>query len=67
MFGELTLSERAIADHSILTLGSATSDANFTLDQTGTYIGITSAEMNAIASKASIAVGILVGIIDCHT
>lgn len=64
MFGELTLSERAIADHSILTLGSATSDANFTLDQTGTYIGITSAEMNAIASKASIAVGILVGIID---
>ena len=31
MFGELALSEKAFADHGILTLGSATADANFTL------------------------------------
>jgi hypothetical protein len=64
MLGSLALTERAIADDGILLLGSQSVSTDFTAGQTGTYIGITSAEMNAIASKASIAVGILVGIID---
>jgi hypothetical protein len=64
MLGELALSERAIADHSILTLGSATADANFTLGQAGTYIGVDAAEMNAVAVKVSVGSGILTGLID---
>ena len=64
MLGSLAFSEQAIAADGILLTGSQTVSADFTAGQTGTYIGITSAEMNAIASKASIAVGILVGIID---
>ena len=64
MLGELALSERAIADHSILTLGSATADVNFTLGQTGTYVGIDAAEMNAVAVKVSVGSGILTGLID---
>jgi hypothetical protein len=64
MFGELALSERAIADHSILTLGSATSDANFTLNQAATYIGVDAAEMSAIAIKLSVGSGILTGLLD---
>ena len=64
MLGSLALSEQAIAADGILLLGAQSVSTDFTAGQTGTYIGITSAEMNAIASKASIAVGILVGIID---
>ena len=64
MLGSLALSEQAIAADGVLLFGSQSVSADFTAGQTGTYIGITSAEMNAIASKASIAVGILVGIID---
>ena len=64
MLGEFALSERAIADGGALLSASQTVSADFTAGQTGTYIGVTGAEMNAIASKASIAVGILVGLID---
>jgi len=64
MFGELALSERAIADHSILTLGSATADANFTLNQAATYIGVDAAAMSAIAIKLSVGSGILTGLMD---
>ena len=64
MLGSLAFSEQAIAADGILLLGAQSVSTDFTAGQTGTYIGITSAEMNAIASKASIAVGILVGIID---
>jgi hypothetical protein len=64
MLGEFALSERAIADGGVLLSASQTVSADFTAGQTGTYIGVTGAEMNAIASKASVAVGILVGLID---
>ena len=64
MFGELALSEKAFADHGILTLGSATADANFTLGQAATYIGVDAAEMSAIAVKLSVGSGILTGLID---
>ena len=64
MFGELALSERAIADQGILAFGSATADANFTVDGASMFVANASAEMEAIGSKATIGVGVLAGIFE---
>jgi|5B_taG_2_1085324.scaffolds.fasta_scaffold12031_3 hypothetical protein len=64
MFGELALSERAIADQGILAFGSATADANFTVDGASMFVANGSAEMEAIGVKATIAVGVLAGIFE---
>ena len=64
MFGELALSERAIADQGILAFGSATADANFTVDGAPMFVANASAEMEAIGVKASIGVGVLAGIFE---
>ena len=64
MFGELALSERAIADQGILAFGSATSDANFTVDGAPMFIASASEEMSAIGVKVSIGVGVLAGIFE---
>jgi hypothetical protein len=64
MFGELALSERAIADQGILSFGSATADANFTVDGASMFVANASAEMEAIGVKATIGVGVLAGIFE---
>ena len=64
MFGELALSERAIADQGILAFGSATADANFTVDGAPMFVANASAEMEAIGVKATIGVGVLAGIFE---
>jgi hypothetical protein len=64
MFGELALSERAIADQGILAFGSATADANFTVDGAPMFIASASEEMSAIGVKVSIGVGVLAGIFE---
>ena len=64
MFGELALSERAIADQGILAFGSASADANFTVDGAPMFIANASADMEAIGVKATIGVGVLAGIFD---
>ena len=64
MFGELALSERAIADQGILAFGSATADANFTVDGASMFVANASAEMEAIGVKATIGVGVLAGIFE---
>jgi len=67
MFGEFALSERAIAAHGILTFGSATADANFTVSDAGNIVGKGSMELSAIATKTSIGVGILTGEVESTT
>jgi len=64
MFGELALSERAIADQGILAFGSATADANFTVDGASMFVANGSADMEAIGVKATIGVGVLAGIFE---
>jgi hypothetical protein len=64
MFGELAISERAIADQGILAFGSATADANFTVDGAPMFIASASEEMSAIGVKVSIGVGVLAGIFE---
>lgn len=64
MFGELALSERAIADQGILSFGSATADANFTLDGAPMFVASASADMEAIGVKTTIGVGVLAGIFE---
>ena len=64
MFGELALSERAIADQGILAFGSASADANFTVDGAPMFIANASADMEAIGVKATIGVGVLAGIFE---
>ncbi len=64
MFGELALSERAIADQGILFFGSATADANFTVDGASMFVANGSADMEAIGVKATIGVGVLAGIFE---
>ena len=64
MFGELALSERAIADQGILAFGSATADANFTVDGAPMFVANGSADMEAIGVKATIGVGVLAGIFE---
>ena len=64
MFGELALSERAIADQGILAFGSATADANFTVDGASMFVANGSADMEAIGIKATIGVGVLAGIFE---
>ncbi len=64
MFGELALSERAIADQGILAFGSATANANFTVDGAPMFVANASAEMEAIGVKATIGVGVLAGIFE---
>ena len=67
MFGEFALSERAIAAHGILTFGSATADANFTVSDAGNIVGKGSMELSAIATKTSIGVGVLTGEVESTT
>ena len=67
MFGEFALSERSIAAHGILAFGSATADANFTATNNAALIAKGVAEMSAIATKTSIGVGILVGLVESST
>ena len=64
MFGELALSERAIADQGILAFGSATADANFIVDGASMFVANGSADMEAIGIKATIGVGVLAGIFE---
>ena len=64
MFGELALSERAIADQGILSFGSATADANFTVDSAPMFVASASEEMSAIGVKVTIGVGVLAGIFE---
>jgi len=64
MFGELALSERAIADQGILSFGSATADANFTVDGAPILIAEGSADFEAIATNVTVGVGVLVGLLE---
>ena len=63
MFGELALSERAIADQGILAAGSATANANFTVDGAPIRITNDSIDMEAILSISRIGSGTLIGTI----
>ena len=64
MFGELALSERAIADQGILAFGSATADANFTVDGASMFVANGSAPMDAVGVKLTVGVGVLAGIFE---
>jgi len=64
MFGELALSERAIADQGILAFGSATADANFTVDGAPMFIASDSADMKAVGVTLSVGVGVIAGILE---
>ena len=63
MFGELALSERAIADQGILSVGSASADANFTVGGAPILIANNSIDMEAISSISRIGAGTLIGTI----
>ena len=64
MFGELALSERAIADQGILAFGSATADANFVISSDFANIQASgSLSLEAISSISRIGAGILIGTI----
>jgi len=62
MLGELALSERALADHSILLLGSQTVSAEFIDTSAANLTASGEAEMSAIAIKVSIGSGVLLGL-----
>ena len=64
MFGELALSERAIADQGILAFGSATADANFNVDGASMFVANGSAPMDADSGKLTVGVGVLAGILE---
>ena len=64
MFGELALSERAIADQGILAFGSATADANFTVDGASMFVANGSADMEAVGLTLSVGVGVIAGILE---
>ena len=64
MFDELALSERAIADQGILSFGSATANAIFTVDGTPMFVANGSEEMSAIGIKVAVGVGVLAGIFE---
>ena len=64
MFGELALSERAIADQGILTFGSATADANFVISSDFANLQASgSLSLEAISSISRIGAGTLTGTI----
>lgn len=64
MFGELALSERAIADQGILAFGSATADANFVVSSDFANIQASgSLSLEAISSISRIGAGTLIGTI----
>ena len=62
MLGEFALSERALADSSILLLGSQTVSAEFTDTSAANLTLNGEAEMSAIAIKVSIGSGVLLGL-----
>ena len=62
MLGEFALSERALADHSILLLGSQTVSAEFIDTSAANLTASGEAEMSAIAIKVSIGSGVLLGL-----
>jgi len=64
MFGELALSERAIADQGILAFGSATADANFVISSNFANLQASgSLSLEAISSISRIGAGTLTGVI----
>ena len=64
MFGELALSERAIADQGILAFGSATADANFVISSDFANLQANgSLSLEAISSISRIGAGTLTGTI----
>lgn len=64
MFGELALSERAIADQGILAFGSATADANFVISSDfANFQASGSLSLEAISSISRIGAGTLTGVI----
>jgi len=56
--------QKELADQGILAFGSATADANFTVDGAPMFVANASAEMEAIGVKATIGVGVLAGIFE---
>ena len=64
MFGELALSERAIADQGILSFGSATANANFVISSNFANLQASgSLSLEAISSISRIGAGTLTGVI----
>ena len=64
MFGELALSERAIAAHGILNFGSASADANFVISSDFANLQASgSLSLEAISSISRIGAGTLTGVI----
>ena len=59
MFGEFALSERAIADHSILNFGALEASANFTQTTPAILVGDVIVTMNAPSVSLSAGLGIL--------
>lgn len=64
MFGELALSERAIAAHGILATGAASVDASFSVGKSGNLVASGSSSISSPAINTSIGVGILTGATD---
>jgi len=64
MLGQNAISEKALADDGVLLLPSSSLISSFTASQAGTFIGITAAEMSAIAIKLNVGVNVLVGLIE---
>lgn len=64
MLGEFAISETSLSSHGILQFGSESLDFNFTGSQNGNLVAYGLSEMIGTASKANIAVGILVGALE---